>query len=118
MAQLAPVVGPRAVVNAFTREPAASTVAPGGLIWINGLNFSSLTDTKVFVNNVTARVLLVSTARLVVQVLPETASGLAEVVVQLGDTASPERGTDVIFTFALEHFASELFQPRRPGMST
>jgi len=87
-AQLGPVVGARGVVNAFTQEPAPSSVAPGGLIWINGLNFGSADNTKVLVNGATARLLSMSPMRILAQVPPDTASGLAEVVVQQGDARS------------------------------
>jgi hypothetical protein len=87
-AQLGPVIGPRGVVNAFTQEPAPSAVAPGGLIWIHGLNFGSLDDTKVFINGAAARVLSVGLTRIVAQVPPETAPGLAEVVVRVGESRS------------------------------
>jgi len=86
--QLAPVVGPRGVVNAYTQEPSPSTVAPGGLIWINGLNFGSISDTQVLVNGAAAGVLSVSIGRIVAQVPWETASGLAEVVVRQGEARS------------------------------
>lgn len=60
--QPAPVVGPRGVVNAYTQEPSASTVAPGGVS--------------------------VSASRIVAQVPSQTASGLAEVVVRRGEARS------------------------------
>src|SRR2546425_3248169 len=34
----APVINPRGVLNAFTQQPAPSTVARGGILQINGLN--------------------------------------------------------------------------------
>src|SRR5260370_19068139 len=36
-----PVVAGRGVINAFTQTPAPSSVAPGGIIWITGLNLAS-----------------------------------------------------------------------------
>jgi uncharacterized protein (TIGR03437 family) len=87
-AQLAPVVGARGVVNAYTQEPAPSSVAPGGLIWINGLNFGLAGDAQVLVNGAEARVLSAGAGRIVAQVPAETAPGLAEVVVQRGSARS------------------------------
>ncbi|MCX6635706.1 MAG: IPT/TIG domain-containing protein [Acidobacteria bacterium] len=87
-AQLAPVVGSRGVVNAYTQEPAPSSVAPGGLIWISGLNFGSAADTQVLVNGAEARVLSAGAGRIVAQLPPDTAPGLAEVVVQRGSARS------------------------------
>ena len=72
----------------ITQEPAPSSVAPGGLIWINGLNFGSAADTQVLVNGAEARVLSAGAGRIVAQVPAETAPGLAEVVVQRGSARS------------------------------
>ncbi len=103
-AQTAPVISPRGVVNAFTQVPAPSTVAPGGLIWINGLNLGPPAGAKaagppwptqlgdppveVRINGRPAPLASVDPARIVAQVPWETAQGIANVVVRRGEAAS------------------------------
>ena len=103
-----PVVSPRWVINAFTQQPAPSTVAPGGIIWINGINLSppgggqasgsplptKLTEAEVevLINGRSAPLYSVSPSRIVAQVPWEVRAGLAQVVVRRGgDQSRPAR---------------------------
>ncbi len=101
-----PVVPPRGVINAFTQQPAPSMVAPGGLIWIQGLNLGpagglkatnipwpvKLGDIEVLVNDRPSPVGSISPGTIVAQVPVETAAGLADVVVRMnGATSRPAR---------------------------
>lgn len=97
-----PVVSPRGVRNAFTKQPAPATVAPGALIVIEGLNLGpaaavraagpawplKLGDVEVFVNNRAAPTGFVEPGRILAQVPWDTPPGLVEVVVRRGDASS------------------------------
>jgi uncharacterized protein (TIGR03437 family) len=97
-----PVVEPRGVLNAFTRQPAPTVVAPGGLIVITGLNLgpamgakaegptwpTRLADVEVMINARQATIASVEPGRIVVQVPWEIPNGLAQVVVRRGQAAS------------------------------
>jgi uncharacterized protein (TIGR03437 family) len=97
-----PVLNPRGVVNAFTQQPAPSTVAPGGLIWIQGLNLGpadglvapgsswplKLAGWEVLINNTPAPIGSISPGKIVAQVPYETVLGLAQVVVRSGSGSS------------------------------
>ena len=101
---LPPVVTPRGIINAFTQQPAPSAVAPGGLLWINGLNLgpgdplrasalplpTELGDpaVRVLINNRPAPLVSISSNRIVAQVPYETPNGLANVIVQRGEQRS------------------------------
>jgi uncharacterized protein (TIGR03437 family) len=99
---LNPVIQPRGVINAYTQQPAPSVVAPGGLIWINGLNLgpaaplagegpvwpAELGGVQVLVNNRPAPLLSVSPARIVAQVPWETPNGQMNVLVRRGEASS------------------------------
>ncbi len=109
-AQMAPVVTPRGVVNAFTQQPAPSTVAPGGILWITGLNLgpaagakapgaplpAQLGDppTEVFIQSLSERsphampLYSIATDKIVAQVPFEVPLGLANVVVRRGTARS------------------------------
>lgn len=102
LAQVAPVVNLRGVVNGVTLQPAPSRVAPGGILWISGLNLGpqepqtaseaplprELGGAEVLINNRLAPIFSASTNRLVVQVPWETNPGLASVVVRRGGETS------------------------------
>ncbi|MFN9431608.1 MAG: hypothetical protein ACK6DX_15875, partial [Acidobacteriota bacterium] len=100
-----PVVTPRGVVNALSLRPAPSAVGPGGLIQISGLNLGPAAGWKaesqpipvqyggepaweVLVNERPAGVLEASPSRILAVVPPETAAGLASVVVRRGNQQS------------------------------
>lgn len=101
---LPPVVTPRGVINAFTQQPAPSVVAPGGILWINGLNLgppeglkanaiplpTELGDPpiRVMINNRLAPLYSVATNRIVAQVPYEIPNGLATITVQRGEQRS------------------------------
>jgi uncharacterized protein (TIGR03437 family) len=103
-APTAPVVSPRGVVNAETQQPAPSSVSPGGVIWINGLNLGPpegwQADTvplptqvgeppiEVRVNNRPAPLYSLTPGRIVAQVPFETPMGQAQVVVRRGTQVS------------------------------
>ena len=109
---LPPVVTPRGVINAFTLQPAPSAVAPGGILWINGLNLgpgdplraSSLPlptelgdpPVRVLVNNRPAPLFSISANRIVVQVPYETPNGLANIIVQRGEQRSRPARVNVL----------------------
>ncbi len=85
-----PVVPPRGVVNAFSRQPAPSVASSGGLIEISGLNLAA--PVEVLVNNRAAQVLSAEGGKILAQVPPETPNGLAVVVVRKGEqTSRPAR---------------------------
>jgi uncharacterized protein (TIGR03437 family) len=86
--QLAPVIGSRGVVNAYSQEPAPTAAAPGSLIWITGFNFGETDGAKVLVNGAEAAVISVSSTRIVAQVPLDAAPGAAEVIVARGDSRS------------------------------
>lgn len=93
---MAPVIDPRGVINAHTQQPAPSLVAPGGVLWISGLNLGPNVDavapdgplptelggTQVRIANRLAPIYSVSTSKIAVQVPWETPGGLVQVVVQ------------------------------------
>lgn len=97
-----PVVNPRGVVNAFTQQPAPTAVAPGGIIWINGLNLgppegakapanawpTELGGVQVMVNARPAAIGSVEPSRIVAQVPWEVPAGAAQVVVRRGGASS------------------------------
>ncbi|MBI4877828.1 MAG: hypothetical protein HY822_24615, partial [Acidobacteria bacterium] len=109
-AQMAPVVTPRGVVNAFSQLPAPSVVAPGGLLWITGLNLgppagakatgtpwpTQLGDPPVeaFIQSLSERqprpmpLYSASPDKIVAQVPIETSVGLASVYVRRGEARS------------------------------
>lgn len=101
-AQNAPVVSPRGVTNAITRQPAPSVVSPGGIIWIDGLNLgpetavnaegtplpTKLADMEVLVNGTLAPLYSVSAARIVAVIPAATPQGLAQVVVRKGEQST------------------------------
>lgn len=86
--QLAPMIGSRGVVNAYSQEPAPTAAAPGSLIWITGFNFGETDGAKVLVNGSEATVISVSSTRIVAQIPLDAAPGMAEVIVARGDTKS------------------------------
>src|SRR4051794_29848834 len=79
---LGPAVPPRGITNAFPQAPAPSPVAPGGLIWIQGLSLgpaeglkatdipwpTKLGDIEVLINGRLSPVGFVSPSRIVAQV--------------------------------------------------
>ena len=99
-----PVVQPRGIVNAFAQHPAPSTVAPGGLLVINGINLAPPEGIKpdslplptkigdpaieVLINNRPAPIVSAIPSQITVQVPIETAIGLASVIVKRGDQLS------------------------------
>lgn len=99
---LGPVIDPRGVINAVTQEPAPSVVAPGSLIWINGLNLgpasgatapglplpTELGGVQVLINDRPAPLLSVTMSRIVAQVPWETSPGQAQVIVRRGEQSS------------------------------
>ena len=109
-AQMAPVVNPRGVINAFTQQPAPSAVAPGGLVWITGLNLGPPEGAKASglpwptqLGNPEMEVLIQSfseraarpmplaslaTDKIVAQVPVDIPPGLANVVVRRGESRS------------------------------
>ena len=104
----APVVSPRGVINAFTNQPAPTTVGAGGLIYINGLNLGPVEGfivqdvpwptqfgtpaIQVLINNRPAPLYSASPSRILAQVPYETQNGQAQLVVKRGDlTSQPVR---------------------------
>ena len=97
-----PVILQRGVVNAVTLEPAPSRVAPGDILILQGLNFSSadgaiasdlplatkLADVQVFFGNRAAPIYSVSPGQLRVQVPVDSPIGLVNLVVQRGEVRS------------------------------
>ncbi len=99
-----PVLQPRGVVNAFAQHPAPATVAPGGLLVINGINLAPPEGIKpdslplptkigdpaieVLINNRPAPIVSALPSQLTVQVPIETTTGLASVIVTRGDQQS------------------------------
>jgi len=99
-----PVVPQRGIINPVTQQPAPSTVAPGGIVWISGLNLGPPEGLKasgfplptrlgdppleVLVNGVAAPLFSATPGRIVAQVPWETAQGIARVVVRRGDSQS------------------------------
>jgi uncharacterized protein (TIGR03437 family) len=99
---VAPVVNARGVLNDFTLQPAPTTVAPGAILRVDGLNLSpaagakaegfplptKLADVEVLINNRPAPLFSVSPSRIVCQVPLEVAAGLANLVVRRGEATS------------------------------
>ncbi|MBI1789985.1 MAG: IPT/TIG domain-containing protein, partial [Acidobacteria bacterium] len=99
-----PIIQPRGVMNAVSQQPAPSTVSPGGIIWINGLNLgptggarapgtplpTSLGDpaVQVLINGTPAPLFSVGASRIVAQAPWDVAPGVAEVVVRRGSAQS------------------------------
>ncbi len=114
-APTAPVVSPRGVVNAFTQTPAPTTVAAGGLIWINGLNLgpvdaivakdapwpTSVGDPaiQVLINNRPSPIYSAGPSRIVAQVPYEIANGQVNLIVKRGDVQSRPARFNVINIF-------------------
>ncbi len=114
-APTAPVVSPRGVINAFTQTPAPTTVAAGGLIWINGLNLgpvdaivakdapwpTSVGDPaiQVLINNRPSPIYSAGPSRIVAQVPYEIANGQVNIVVKRGDAQSRPARFNVINIF-------------------
>jgi uncharacterized protein (TIGR03437 family) len=110
-APTAPVVNPRGVVNAFTQQPAPSPVAPGGIIWINGINLgpaagwsaepgvplpTTALDPPIEVRIGQRAIPLYSMtpSRIVAQVPVDTPQGVTQIVVRRGEQQSqPARFT-------------------------
>ncbi len=100
-----PVLNPRGVINAFTQQPAPSSVAPGGIIDIQGLNLGPAQGAKaeglplptqlgeppveVLINGQPAPLFSASPERIVAQAPWDAAIGLASVVVRRGGDESP-----------------------------
>ncbi|MCU0246621.1 MAG: IPT/TIG domain-containing protein [Bryobacter sp.] len=99
---LPPVIQPRGVVNATTLQPAPSSVAPGGLIAITGLNLgpamtavapdspwpTELGGLRVLVNNRPAPIKEAGLSRVVAQIPYEVQPGLVNVVIERGEQRS------------------------------
>lgn len=112
-AQTAPVVTPRGVINGFTQRPAPSQVAPGGIIWISGLNLgppegikatenpapTKLGDVEVLINNRAAGVISAEPGRIVAVVPAETPNGLVNVIVRRGEQQSRAARISVLAIF-------------------
>ncbi len=103
-APTAPVVNPRGVLNAFTRQPAPSAVAAGGILRIEGLNLSPPEGLKasetplptrlgdppleVLINGKPAPLFSARPDHILVQVPWDVPIGLATVVVRRGASES------------------------------
>ena len=112
-APTAPVLNPRGVINAFTQQPAPSPVAPGGLIWINGINLGPAEGWKaepgqplpvtaldppveVRIGQRAIPLVSITPARIVAQVPFDVPQGITQVVVRRGERQSaPARFTVV-----------------------
>jgi uncharacterized protein (TIGR03437 family) len=107
-APTAPVVNQRGAVNAMTLQPAPSSVAPGGILQIAGINlgpaagFTATTSPlpttigdpplEVRINNRPAPIFSATPALLIVQVPLETPVGPAQVIVRRGtENSRPAR---------------------------
>jgi uncharacterized protein (TIGR03437 family) len=100
----APVVDPRGVLNEFTLQPAPTSVAPGAILRVNGLNLGpaegvsssgsplpiQLGDppVQVLVNNRPAGLFSVTPSRIICQVPVEIQPGIAQLIGRRGDAAS------------------------------
>ncbi|MCC6362434.1 MAG: hypothetical protein IT165_02865 [Bryobacterales bacterium] len=107
---LGPGVGPRGVRNAMTQQPAPSSVAAGGLIWINGSNLGpvdgaradatplplKLGNVEVLINGNAAPLLSADPSRVVAQVPWETPNGQASVVIRRNGMSSKAARISVI----------------------
>lgn len=99
---LAPVIDPRGIVNAFSLTPAPSQVAQGAIVYIDGLNLgpaagvtapegtlpTELGGTQVMINQRPALLFSVNPSRIVAQIPWEVAGGVAQVVVRRNGAAS------------------------------
>lgn len=104
-----PVINPRGLINAFSQQPAPSTVTPGGLLWVNGINLGpvdgftappgdwpiTLGDPplQVMVNGRAAPIGSANPSRLVIQIPWEIAAGagagnIVQAVVVKGEVRS------------------------------
>jgi uncharacterized protein (TIGR03437 family) len=100
----APVVNPRGVINAFTLQPAPTVVAPGGILWINGINLGPPEGWKaegaplptsagdpaieVRIGNRAIPLYSITPGRIVAQVPVDTPAGLTQLVVRRGQQQS------------------------------
>lgn len=104
-----PVIDPRGVVNAFTLQPAPSSVALGGLILINGYNLASSTvnapgvpwptslgNVQVTIDGKSAPLGSVSPGAILAQVPWENTAGPADVIVQKNGVSSRPARINVI----------------------
>ncbi|MBS1826620.1 MAG: IPT/TIG domain-containing protein [Acidobacteria bacterium] len=110
---LAPVIHPRGVVNAYSQQPAPSQVGAGSVVWINGLNLgppagatadspnwpTELGGVQVLINNRPAPLGSVSPSRIVAQVPLETPNGLMNVEVRRGEARSRPARINVFAIF-------------------
>jgi uncharacterized protein (TIGR03437 family) len=106
----APVVSLRGVVNAYSQLPAPSRIAPGGIIWINGLNLGPVEGAKasgsplptelggirVLIANREAPLFSASPNRIEAQVPWETPAGSVAVVVRKGEASSRPARINVV----------------------
>ncbi|MBI2686402.1 MAG: IPT/TIG domain-containing protein [Acidobacteria bacterium] len=108
-----PVVNPRGVINAYTQQPAPSPVAPGGIVWINGINLgpaagwiadpNSPLPTQALDPPIEVRIgeraiplYSVTPSRIVAQIPVDTPQGVTQIVVRRGEQQSaPARFTVV-----------------------
>ena len=111
-APTAPVLNPRGAVNAFTVQPAPSSVSAGGILTITGINLGpaagfiaeagTLPTTigdpavEVRINNRPSPIYAATPGSITVQVPYETANGAAQVVVRRGTQASQPARFNVI----------------------
>jgi len=103
-APTAPVVSPRGVVNAFTLQPAPTTVAAGGIIQINGLNLGPAAGWKadslplptsvgdpaieVRIGNRALPLYSITPGRIVAQIPVDLPGGLNQLTVRRGEAVS------------------------------
>ncbi|MCX6608917.1 MAG: IPT/TIG domain-containing protein [Acidobacteria bacterium] len=111
-APTAPVLNPRGAVNAFTVQPAPSSVSAGGILTITGINLgpaagftaeagtlpTSIGDPalEVRINNRPSPIYAATPGSITVQVPLETANGAAQVVVRRGTQASQPARFNVV----------------------
>ena len=123
-APTAPVVSPRGVINAFTRQPAPTSVGVGGLIWINGLNLGPVDGAvakdlswptqlgtpavQVLINNRPSPIYSISPSRIVAQVPYEVNPGLVQLVVRRGNISSQPVRFTVLATLPSVKTAKDL----------
>ncbi|MBM3787593.1 MAG: hypothetical protein FJW30_24825, partial [Acidobacteria bacterium] len=103
-APTAPVVSPRGVINAFTQQPAPTSVAAGGIIWINGLNLGPASGWKaealplpttagdpaveVRIGNRSLPLFSITPSRIVAQIPIDQPAGLNQLTVRRGESTS------------------------------
>ncbi len=103
-APTAPVVSPRGVINAFTLQPAPTSVAAGGIIHINGLNLGPAAGWKadslplptsagdpaieVRIGNRALPLYSITPGRIVAQIPVDVAPGLSQLTVRRGEAVS------------------------------